>query len=145
MTTHEYTFSFLDKHYGEITVSYSVSDELLLGIGFGVYIFNLENNLDARHESIRESGDSNLNLVDEVSHDLFLPENTDGYDLETYDEVDEVDKRYIIQYRDIYVNFDTPDFIQGINTAFLWLNAPELNKFTKIIHDMTLKTKVNVN
>ena len=61
------------------------------------------------------------------------------------DYLDQLGYRYILRYYDNYDNFDTPDFIQGINTAFIWLNSPELARFTREIYDTQERTRIVVN
>ena len=69
----------------------------------------------------------------------------EGWTLEDWlvGEVDEEPERYVLNYQDVYVNFNSPDFIQGVHTAFLWLDfVPEL---PYNIYDTLNKTWLTVN
>lgn len=139
MEKFSYTFTFTNQHGTEVVVTHDISDEMLLGMGFGVYIFNKERGLDKYAESVKCSG--NVVLVEEMIHDALMPGSLEEYE--------ETAKRYVIQYGEgdqtIYPTFSGTDFIQGAHTAFNWLNAPELYKFTKEIYDTDIKQRVQVN
>lgn len=138
-----YTFSYRNGKGENITTTQSISDELLLGIGFGVYIYNDQNSLDELTESIHVDG--NINLVIQTKNDNFMPS---GWNLDKWilDPINQKSPqyRYIIKYKNIYANFDTSDFIQGIHTAFNWLESSKLHEFTKEIYDIQLKSKIIV-
>jgi len=71
MALHSYTFTFHTSKRENVTVTHIVSDDLLLGIGFGVYIYNNQKGLPESEESIHVSG--NINLVDEFIHNAIMP------------------------------------------------------------------------
>lgn len=48
------------------------TDDFLLGVGVGIYVYNVEHSLEEYAESIRVDG--NINLVTEFMHDGTLPE-----------------------------------------------------------------------
>lgn len=136
--THEYTFTFTDSH-GKIVVStLNITDELLLGIGFGVYVFNKERGLEEDAESIQIN--KNLILVEEMKHDALMP---DGWS--PTDNPEDEPQKYILKYGDVYATFGSADFIQGAHTAFTWLNAPDLYKFTSEIYDTQTEQQIIVN
>lgn len=136
---HPYTFTFTDRTNNEVTITHTISDEMLLGIGFGVYIFNKERGLDKYAESIKCSG--NVVLVEEMFHDALMPGSLE--------ECPECSKKYVTKYGDgsetIYPTFGSTDFIQGAHTAFNWLNAPGLYKFTREIYDTDTEQRILVN
>lgn len=135
MSLNDYTFTFVNKNGETIVSTQKITDDFLLGVGFGVYVYNMEHSLEEAADSIRVDG--NINLVREFFHDGTLPEDwTPGA---------EEPKRYVLKYRNVIADFESPDFIQGAHTAFLWLDAPDLKKFTKEIYDDELKTNVIVS
>ena len=75
----------------------------------------------------------------------------DGWTLEDWiaGEIDDdvfVDPgRYVFKYEDIYVNFDSPDFIRGVHTTFEWLGVPELKGIVGNIYDTVNKIQIIVN
>jgi hypothetical protein len=145
MITHSYTFTFINPSGEIITTTHNISDETFLGIGFGVFIFNKTRNLIEDNESIKVDG--NVNLVHEMRHDALMPE---GWEPEDYDE--DIPEKYIIRTNlgnsspdDLYATFKSPDFIQGVHTAFNWLNAPDLYVYTREIYDTETKQRIIVD
>ena len=136
--TNEYTFSFINNDK-RVRVIHAITDEHLLGMGFGVFIYNREKHLKDDEESIVVDG--GVNLVHEFQHDSLM---YDGWTIDN-NEDEPHDARYILKYQDTYASFNTAEFIQGINTVFLWLDSPQMLKFTKEVYDVGLRSKITVN
>lgn len=142
---HPYTFSFQTAKGEKISVTHNITDEILLGIGFGVYIYNDQKHLPQRHESIHVDG--NVNLVEEFMIESIMP---DGWTLDEWlksTDEDEVEEplHYVIKYSEIYINFNTRNFMQGVYTAFQWLEVPEMKELTKKVYDTESNIYLTVN
>lgn len=137
-TENNYTFIFDTNN----KFTHRISDEFLLGIGFGVIVYNYQNNFleDAEHFTLEE----NINPVTEANHDAKVFE---GWNIEDFErgEFDEVLKRYVVPWENEYFEFDDISFLQGTFTVFEWLKQPELKSLITLVYDTHTHTYVSVD
>lgn len=141
-----YTFTITDINGQIITVTDTINADIYLGLGFGIYIYNIEKGLPFNTQNIKV--DNNSNLVDDVKHECFLP---DDFNLELsikdshqIQGLNDITYRYLICYNNIYCEFQDQDFIKGIYKALMWLKAEEYLNFSHYIYDTHVNSRVTL-